>query len=185
MRDEPEPTAFPSSGNQNAPVSPDAFPRAANHGNTDSRTLLLFWSKWISLTVRGLLIFAGTLYLASAGCAIIANKHFENAVPPSRVQTFADFVEWQPVILECLEVELRGVTYYHVVGPDARYISSGGAIYVFDAAGNFMGWSPDSGDIMRNEAVFYPEWWLPKESRCSPITLEQLKNRLSGRCPAE
>lgn len=75
-------------------------------------------------------------------------------------------------------MDLRGVTYFHIIGPDARTFASGGALYVFDANGNYVGWSRDEGDIMRNEGVFYPRWWLPRSSSVSDISLDELKDRI-------
>jgi hypothetical protein len=106
---------------------------------------------------------------------------YDHAVPPSRVQTFDDFLSWQPEIRACREVDVRGITYFHVIGPIARTLNSGGALYVFDTGGNYVGWSKDVGDVMRKEAIFYPDWWLPDESTVKEISLDELKARLSER----
>jgi len=95
------------------------------------------------------------------------------------IQRFDDFLQWGPEIRSCHELELRGVAYFHIIGPNARPIASGGALYVFDARGNFVGWSRDSGDIMRNEAVFYPNWWLPKSSRLQEISLTEIREKVT------
>lgn len=145
----------------------------------------------MSATVRGVLTkigrtglivlgVIGVLFIMSRGCVALLDRPFADAEPPPKIQTFEDFVGWQKDIRSCHEVQVRGVTYYHVVGPHARHLASSGALYVFDANGNFVGWSQDVGDVMRNEAIFYPNWWMPDASSATEITYDALKERLSG-----
>src|SRR5690606_405312 len=91
-----------------------------------------------------------------------------------------DFVDWQKDIRRCHEVQVRGVTYFHVIGPHARHLASGGALYVFDVNGNFVGWSSDVGDVMRNEAIFYPGHWMPDSSTVTELSYDALKQLLLG-----
>jgi len=122
----------------------------------------------------------GILFTVSRGCVAVLDRPFADAEPPPEVQTFEDFVNWQKNIRRCHEVQVRGVTYYHVVGPHARHFASSGALYVFDAKGNFVGWSQDVGDVLRDEAIFYPDWWMPDASSATKITYDALKQRLLG-----
>ncbi len=123
-----------------------------------------------------ILVLTGACYWIARGYSALGT--YDHAVPPSSIQTFHDFLKWQSEIGYCLEVEVRGVTYFHVVGPIARTVASGGALYVFDANGNYVGWSRDCGDVMRNEAVFYPGFWLPRASSGKKLSLEELKERI-------
>ncbi|GMV95004.1 MAG: hypothetical protein AMXMBFR82_47820 [Candidatus Hydrogenedentota bacterium] len=84
--------------------------------------------------------------------------------PDETVQTLDDFLARKIEIQNSYVIEVRGVTYYHLIGPFARSLPSDGALYVFDARGNYVGWSRDSGDVLRTEAIFYPAWWLPKDA---------------------
>ncbi len=134
--------------------------------------------KWTREIVQAVAVAACVLFLLPRGCDMVLYKHL---VPPSSVQTFDDFLEWQIPVEYCYEVNLRGVTYYHVIGPDARTLPSGGALYVFDAKGNYIGWSRDVGDVMRKEAVFYPHFWLSEgDYSTTEITLDDLKERLQS-----
>lgn len=132
-------------------------------------------ARFATLTI---LVVTGVLYWVSKGFIALQNQRYEDAVPPSSIQTIHDFLQWQTEIRLCREVDVRGVTYFHVIGSDARAFSSGGALYVFDANGNYVGWSRDSGDVMRNEGVFYPRWWLPQSSSVTDISLDELKGRI-------
>lgn len=145
------------------------------------KELWCVFKKWIRLTVLGFLVLSGASYWFSVGCSTIIALQHKDAVPPSRMQTFDDFTQWQTKIQYCQEIELRGVTYYHVIGPNARVLASGGALYVFDAKGYFVGWSPDSGDVIRNEAIFYPKWWLPKASHSEELPISEIEKRIKER----
>ncbi len=136
---------------------------------------------WLRNAVVAVLVLASFALWIPRGYIAFKDKQFDHAIPPHSVQTFHDFLEWQSEIKGCREIEVRGVTYYHVIGPAARTLPSGGALYVFDANGNFIGWSKDVGDIMRNEAVFYPNWWLPEGSSMKVMSIDELKERLSSR----
>ena len=133
------------------------------------------------MTMVVLLAVTGGLFLLSKRCATPLNRRFAGAMPPEHMQTFEDFVAWQTDVRFCRQVQVRGVTYYHVIGPEARRAASGGALYVFDANGNYVGWSQDSGDVMRNEAIFYPEWWMPEKATVAELSYSDLKQRLSAR----
>jgi hypothetical protein len=137
--------------------------------------------RWARVFLLGLLLITGAAYWISRGCSAVVLKRYEHAVPPSSIQTLDDFLRWQSAIRSCREVKVRGVTYYHIIGPNAHAVASGGALYVFDAKGNFVGWSLDSGDVMRKEAIFYPEWWLPKSSSSGEISLGELKKKVQCR----
>lgn len=91
-------------------------------------------------------------------------RHLE---PDETVQTIDDFLARKIEIYHCFQVDLRGVTYYHLIGPYARSFPSGGALYVFDAHGNYVGWSRDRGDVLRKEAIYYPDFWLPDDAYTS------------------
>lgn len=136
--------------------------------------------KWIRLTVFIVLVITGILFWCSKGYQIAFKTKYQHAVPPSSVQTVDDFLQWQKEIQSCREVQVRGITYFHIVGPIAHEAPSGGALYVFDAGGNFVGWSIDSGDVMRHEAIFYPGFWLPEDSNWKEFSLMELKERLQG-----
>jgi hypothetical protein len=179
MADSPEST--------NNPPKCDATPAedtSPSKGNAEAVTGCARSSgllpRWIRLTILGLLAATGTVFWTVKGCEFAEHRIRKNAEPPSTIQTFQDFLRWQTEIHACSEVQVRGITYFHVIGPDACFLPSGGALYVFDAKGNFVGWSPDSGDVMRKEAIFYPKWWLPKESHSRPISLEELKRAIAS-----
>ncbi len=132
------------------------------------------------MTMLVILVVSGVIFWVVIGCAKVGEIKYGHAVPPSSIQTFNDFLQWQTQIRYCFEVDLRGVVYFHVIGPNARSLASGGALYVFDANGNYVGWSQDSGDVMRDEAVFYPRWWLPDGAFSrTEISLEELTQTLS------
>lgn len=128
--------------------------------------------------VLAILIVTGALWWLSKGRDALLNQSYDQSEPPASIQTFNDFLQWQSEIRGCLEVDVRGVTYYHVIGPKARNFASGGALYVFDANGNYIGWSTDAWDVMRNEAVFYPDFWLSESSSVTEISLDELKERI-------
>lgn len=134
--------------------------------------------RWVKSIIFCVLLVTGILFWCSKGCQITSMRKYPHAVPPSSVQTIEDFLQWQKEIQSCQEVQVRGITYFHIVGPIAHRTPSGGALYVFDAGGNFVGWSIDSGDVMRHEAIFYPGFWLPEDSSWKEISLTELKERL-------
>lgn len=136
--------------------------------------------KAVNITILVLLAGTGAAFLLGKGCVTLVNRQYADAVPPTHMQSFDDFVAWQTHVEACRQVQIRGVTYYHVIGPPARPVPSGGALYVFDAKGNYVGWSLDSGDVMRNEAIFYPKWWLPAQYTVEDITFAELKKRISN-----
>ncbi|MCC6488050.1 MAG: hypothetical protein IT364_11175 [Candidatus Hydrogenedentes bacterium] len=132
------------------------------------------WPFLVALTL--VVSFAALLLIPRVGDRVL----FRDLEPDSSVHTFDDFLRKQIPILDCSEVKVRGVTYYHIIGPPARVLPSGGAFYVFDAKGNYIGWSPDRGDQMRHEAIYYP-WLLPEGDWSeSPISLDELKKRIQG-----
>jgi len=84
-----------------------------------------------------------------------------------------------PEIRFCHELERREAIHFHNIGFNSPPMASGGALYVFYARDNFVGWSWDSGDVMRNEAVFYPNWWLPTNSHLKKISLTEIREKIS------
>ncbi len=138
--------------------------------------------KWTRMAMLVILVASGVSFWVLRGCATVEDKRYGHVVPPSSIQTFDDFLQWQTEIPYCFEVNLRGITYYHAIGPKARSFASGGALYVFDANGNYLGWSRDSGDVVRKEAVFYPRWWghVGAFSR-TDISLGELTQRIRNK----
>lgn len=101
--------------------------------------------------------------------------------PDETIQTLDDFLARKIEIQNSYVVEVRGVTYYHLIGPFARSLPSDGALYVFDAHGNYVGWSRDRGDVLRREAIFYPDFWLPDHAYASSeIPLEEVTERINA-----
>jgi hypothetical protein len=138
--------------------------------------------KWTRKAVLVILVASGVGAWSLKGCSTVEDMRYGHVVPPVSIQTFDDFLQWQTEIQYCLEVNLRGITYYHVIGPEARSFPSDGALYVFDANGNYVGWSRDAGDVMREEAVFYPYHWLPAEAfSMTEISLDELKARIQNK----
>jgi hypothetical protein len=70
----------------------------------------------------------------------------EAAQPPWSVNTLDDFRKWRPQYDRAMRLETGGSTYYLVLGEPARVLASGPASYLFDARGNFIGWTLDTGD---------------------------------------
>ncbi len=136
------------------------------------------------LTVTVLTVFRVLLVLAIFFSIPIIIQGYEKAryrhlEPDKTVQTIDDFLARKIEIYHCYEVDLRGVTYYHLIGPYARSFPSGGALYVFDAHGNYVGWSRDCGDVLRTEAIFYPDFWLPDDAFTSTqIPLDEIVSRV-------
>lgn len=68
------------------------------------------------------------------------------AEPPWSVQTLDEFRKWRPQYGNAFRSETRGSVYYLVHGERARVLASGPSGYAFDGAGNFVGWTLDTGD---------------------------------------
>lgn len=70
----------------------------------------------------------------------------ETVQPPWTVHTLEDFRKWRPQYDRAMKLETGGSTYYLVLGEPARALASGPSSYLFDARGNFIGWTLDTGD---------------------------------------
>lgn len=153
---------------------------------TETYTLISeFIRKVLLRAICILLMLTGGMMWLGVGLQSIWHENFKEATPPSSIQTFDDFLKWQKEIKFCNKVTIRGVSYYHVVGPYARNLPSGGALYVFDAKGNYIGWSEDCNDVMRNEGVFYPEFWLKKEYVVEPISAPGIVDEIASSTPGQ
>lgn len=93
---------------------------------------------------------------------------FAEEFPPFYIDTIGEFVDWHPNPGNVSKIEVRGVTYYSVLGNRARLLWSGPSEYLFDARGNFVGWSRDSGDY------HYPEVIYSGYAKRSPSSLGQI-----------
>lgn len=89
---------------------------------------------------------AGMLAIAFAVLHFADQRARDGVVPPPGMRTIDDFRRWQPAREEATRIEANGVIYYLIRGDRGRALASGPAGYLFDARGNFVGWSRDLGD---------------------------------------
>lgn len=89
---------------------------------------------------------AGVLAIAFAVLHFAEQNARERVVPPPGMRTIDDFRSWQPARDEAIRVDVNGAIYYLIRGEKGRALASGPAGYLFDARGNFVGWSRDLGD---------------------------------------
>jgi hypothetical protein len=79
---------------------------------------------------------------------------FADHYPPAGMRTVSEFLQWHPRPGDSYRVTLDGVVYFVVKGRRLRWLASGPSLYVFDRAGNFVGWSRDQGDDFNPPVVF-------------------------------
>lgn len=89
---------------------------------------------------------AGVLALAVLALHWSDADYGRRVKPPTGMATLEDFRRWQPEREEAVRIDSNGVIYYLVRGEKGRTLASGPAGYLFDARGNFVGWSRDLGD---------------------------------------
>jgi hypothetical protein len=75
--------------------------------------------KWGAIIMRLMLVVGFVLMLALVGALELAVAYLDyassDAERPTSVQTFDDYLKWQTPVGPYDEINLRGVTYFHVV----------------------------------------------------------------------
>ena len=96
--------------------------------------------------VEILLMLLGVLGIAIIAMRVQDHGLREGVSPPWSVRTLEDFRKWRPQYEQAVRLEYEGTTYFLVFGERARILASGPSSYLFDARGNLIGWTLDTGD---------------------------------------
>jgi hypothetical protein len=67
-------------------------------------------------------------------------------VPPAHVKSFDDYIDWRPAPLYIVLFQRGSDTLLAVAGSSDSPVPSGPAMYIFDASGQMIDWTGDSGD---------------------------------------
>jgi hypothetical protein len=103
--------------------------------------------------VCGFLIFAVLIVSLVA----LNQAAYRKATPPLEVKDVSSFLTWIKKPMGLFRVTAGKNLYFVYQGPAGRLPSSGTAAYAFDAKGQFIGWTPDMGDVKTPGAVFSSE----------------------------
>ena len=104
-----------------------------------------------------LVIFLSVCFLLLIASLIPDFVYFmPRAKPPPGMTDWLTFFEWKPEPMGAFRVSTTNGTYYQLLGPAGRWLPSGPAAYSFDAQGNFIVWSADSGDFYSPRVVYVP-----------------------------
>jgi hypothetical protein len=98
--------------------------------------------------VKWLFLGSGVLFWVAIPMRFQSDARVQDASPPRAVRTLSDFLAWHPGPGEVFRVTVRGSTYYLLGGDEVYPLNSGPSAYTFDANGNYVDWTPDSGDVL-------------------------------------
>ena len=93
------------------------------------------------------MIIGITPVLLLGGCLLMDQISMASARPPKTIKTIEDFRTWKggSNIREGT-FENSGVKYTVMLAPAGRYLASGPSAYMFNEQGQFVDWTPDTGD---------------------------------------
>jgi hypothetical protein len=100
--------------------------------------------------ICGLLIFA----VFAVTLLALNQIAYRKATPSPDVKDVSSFLAWIKEPMGLFRVTTGENLYFVYQGPAGRLPSSGTAAYAFDAKGQFIGWTPDMGDVKSPSKVF-------------------------------
>ena len=112
---------------------------------------------------------AGALLFLVSLIFIFDHIPYWRAKPPSSVTNVRSFFDWMPEPRGALRITVENKRYYQMTGPAGRVLASGPSAYTFDEQGQFIGWTPDMGDIHFPEMAFSPK------ARQEMISLDEMR----------
>ncbi len=88
--------------------------------------------------------------------------HYHRSTPPTPVMSYREFEDLMPVPAEFALLSVNDTTFLQVTGPVSWGLAatSGPPVYIFDATGVLVAWTPDSGDDPSFSSV-----WLRHDTR--------------------
>ena len=107
--------------------------------------------------VKYALIIGGALFFLLLVSVIPDYVYFmPRAKPPRGMTNLQTFFEWKPMPMSAWRITIGNSVYYQLTGPAGRSLPSGPAAYAFDANGQFIGWTADSGDFFTPAVIYEP-----------------------------
>jgi hypothetical protein len=127
----------------------------------------------MSRTFKILTSCLGILFLFFGCDYAIDHALYFRAKPPEGVKDFHSCLAWlKHADRNGYKITDGALVYYRVTGPAGRNFASGRAAYTFDAAGRFIGWTPDVGDLPT------PGFHVSQTAKREKISLEEMNRNL-------
>lgn len=113
-------------------------------------------SKYYVLRVLdAILRVVGAFMIVVMFVSLVGSWRFSEVSPPRDLRSIGGFRKWRPDLTEAEQFSIRGINYFVVHGPIARFLASGRSEFYFDSNGSFLTWNPDVGD-MADPRIFHP-----------------------------